>query len=116
MHLLIRRPCSTAARWTGAMGAAATGRGGRVRRWVENRAVQVAAWVAASLLVWAAVHLGMRRYNMESAERLLVSMCEERARMLQDQFSVSVNHVHALAILVSTFHLHKDPSAIDQVT
>lgn len=45
----------------------------------------------------------------------LVNMCDERARMLQDQFNVSMNHVHALAILVSTFHHGKRPSAIDQV-
>lgn len=45
----------------------------------------------------------------------LTSMCDERARMLQDQFNVSMNHVHALAILVSTFHHGKQPSAIDQV-
>lgn len=45
----------------------------------------------------------------------LASMCDERARMLQDQFNVSMNHVHALAILVSTFHHGKLPSAIDQV-
>ncbi|KAL6197531.1 hypothetical protein ACLB2K_033139 [Fragaria x ananassa] len=43
-------------------------------------------------------------------------MCDERARMLQDQFNVSLNHVHALAILVSTFHHGKHPSAIDQKT
>lgn len=52
---------------------------------------------------------------MRKAEEALESMCEERARMLQDQFAVSVNHVHALAILVSTFHYRKQPSAIDQV-
>ncbi|KAK6918743.1 Signal transduction response regulator, receiver domain [Dillenia turbinata] len=46
----------------------------------------------------------------------LANMCDERARMLQDQFNVSMNHVHALAILVSTFHHGKDPSAIDQKT
>ncbi|XP_010542019.1 PREDICTED: histidine kinase 2 isoform X2 [Tarenaya hassleriana] len=46
----------------------------------------------------------------------LASMCDERARMLQDQFNVSMNHVHALAILVSTFHHGKTPSAIDQKT
>lgn len=45
----------------------------------------------------------------------LANMCDERARMLQDQFNVSMNHVHALAILVSTFHHGKHPSAIDQV-
>ncbi|KAF3795470.1 Histidine kinase 3 [Nymphaea thermarum] len=43
-------------------------------------------------------------------------MCDERARMLQDQFNVSMNHVHALAIMVSTFHHGKMPSAIDQKT
>lgn len=52
---------------------------------------------------------------MRKAEEALVSMCEERARMIQDQFAVSVNHVHALAILISTFHYQKHPSAIDQV-
>lgn len=45
----------------------------------------------------------------------LTNMCEERARVLQDQFNVSMNHVHALSILVSTFHHGKTPSAIDQV-
>lgn len=46
----------------------------------------------------------------------LTNMCEERARVLQDQFNVSMNHVHALSILVSTFHHGKTPSAIDQKT
>lgn len=45
----------------------------------------------------------------------LANMCDERARMLQDQFNVSMNHVHALAILVSTFYHGKQPPAIDQV-
>ncbi|KAH7576637.1 hypothetical protein JRO89_XS01G0122200 [Xanthoceras sorbifolium] len=49
-------------------------------------------------------------------DQTLASMCDERARMLQDQFNVSLNHVHALAILVSTFHHGKHPSAIDQKT
>ncbi|XWS36701.1 hypothetical protein CRYUN_Cryun20dG0108100 [Craigia yunnanensis] len=49
-------------------------------------------------------------------EETLSNMCDERARMLQDQFNVSMNHVHALAILVSTFHHGKHPSAVDQKT
>ncbi|KAG7984914.1 hypothetical protein I3843_04G184700 [Carya illinoinensis] len=49
-------------------------------------------------------------------EETLANMCDERARMLQDQFNVSKNHVQALAILVSTFHHRKHPSAIDQKT
>ncbi|WCJ33661.1 Histidine kinase 4 [Euphorbia peplus] len=59
--------------------------------------------------------------SMDTADKVkrkdsLGSMCDQRARMLQDQFIVSVNHVHALAILVSTFHYSKNPSAIDQET
>ncbi|KAH6821305.1 CHASE domain containing histidine kinase protein [Perilla frutescens var. hirtella] len=42
-------------------------------------------------------------------KEVLVDMCDQRARMLQDQFSVNVNHVHAIAILVSTFHYYKNP-------
>ncbi|XP_063949358.1 histidine kinase 2 isoform X2 [Daucus carota subsp. sativus] len=49
-------------------------------------------------------------------QETLSNMCDERARMLQDQFNVSMNHVHALAILISTFHHGKQPSAIDQKT
>ncbi|GAB4825284.1 Histidine kinase 2 [Ancistrocladus abbreviatus] len=49
-------------------------------------------------------------------QETLANMCDERARMLQDQFNVSMNHVHALAILVSTFHHGKHPSAMDQKT
>ena len=52
---------------------------------------------------------------IQRREEMLTNMCDERARMLQDQFNVSMNHVHALAILVSTFHHGKHPSAIDQV-
>lgn len=51
----------------------------------------------------------------ERREETLANMCDERARMLQDQFNVSMNHVHALAILVSTFYHGKQPPAIDQV-
>ncbi|GAA0147489.1 histidine kinase receptor of two-component system [Lithospermum erythrorhizon] len=54
--------------------------------------------------------------NRERRVETLWSMCDERARMLQDQFNVSVNHVHALAVLISTFHYNKHPSAIDQQT
>ncbi|CAI0383549.1 unnamed protein product [Linum tenue] len=58
---------------------------------------------------------GSREFHSRR-EETLASMCDERARMLQDQFNVSMNHVHALAILVSTFHHGKNPSAIDQKT
>jgi hypothetical protein len=48
--------------------------------------------------------------TMERAELRLVSICEERARMLQKQFGFTVNHVHALSILISIFNFEKNPS------
>ncbi|XP_054818633.1 histidine kinase 2-like isoform X2 [Prosopis cineraria] len=64
--------------------------------------------------IWLFWHLN--NDIMLRREEMLINMCDERARMLQDQFNVSMNHVHALAILVSTFHHSKHPSAIDQKT
>ncbi|PVH37585.1 hypothetical protein PAHAL_5G037400 [Panicum hallii] len=58
----------------------------------------------------------MSNQAVEKRRESLASMCDERARMLQDQFNVSMNHLQALAILVSTFHHSKSPSAIDQMT
>jgi hypothetical protein len=81
-------------------------------RW---RRLAAAAWVLLAVACSAAMHWHLRRESMDRAEERLVSMCGERARMLQEQFGVTVNHVHALAILISTFHYEKQPSAIDQV-
>lgn len=64
--------------------------------------------------IWLFWHFN--RKHISRREETLANMCDERARMLQDQFNVSMNHVHALAILVSTFHHGKYPSAIDQKT
>lgn len=74
-----------------------------------------AFWIICCTFFSIGVYFSMDTYQKEKRKEGLVSMCDQRARMLQDQFSVSVNHVHALAILVSTFHYEKNPSAIDQV-
>ncbi|CAM8948102.1 unnamed protein product [Rhodiola kirilowii] len=82
------------------------------------------AWLPKLLLLWVVlvalvswfIYNRMDVQNKERRKEVLVSMCDQRARMLQDQFSVSVNHVHALAVMVSTFHYYKNPSAIDQET
>ncbi|KAL6911458.1 hypothetical protein ACP4OV_000263 [Aristida adscensionis] len=87
--------------------------GERRRGW---RRLAAAAWVVLAVACTAAVHWHLRRESMERAEERLFIMCEERARMLQEQFGVTVNHVHALGILVSTFHYEKFPSAVDQET
>nr|ALJ03416.1 histidine kinase 1 [Aeschynomene evenia var. serrulata] len=82
------------------------------------------AWLPKFLLLWIMLmaFIGWCIYSNMDADtkvrrkEVLGSLCDQRARMLQDQFSVSVNHVHALAILVSTFHYYRNPSAIDQET
>ncbi|CAA6659963.1 unnamed protein product [Spirodela intermedia] len=72
------------------------------------------------VIVWTLVALSIFCYmNSNAADKrreALASMCDERASMLQDQFNVSMNHLQALAILISTFHHSKQPSAIDQMT
>lgn len=72
-------------------------------------------WIMVMLLISWCIYKNMDAGNKVKRRETLGSLCEQRARMLQDQFSVSVNHVHALAILVSTFHYYINPSAIDQV-
>ncbi|KAG5051214.1 hypothetical protein JHK87_003412 [Glycine soja] len=82
------------------------------------------AWLPKFLLLWIllmaliswCIYSKMDDDTKVRRKEVLGSLCDQRARMLQDQFSVSVNHVHALAILVSTFHYYSYPSAIDQET
>lgn len=71
----------------------------------------VLIWTVVSL--WIVWYLSLQAF--EKRKESLGSMCDERARMLQDQFNVSMNHVQAMSILISTFHHGKNPSAIDQV-
>ncbi|KAI0510542.1 hypothetical protein KFK09_011146 [Dendrobium nobile] len=73
-------------------------------------------WVVGWLLGSLWIFWFMYSQAVEKRKETLASMCDERARMLQDQFNVSMNHLQALAILISTFHHAKEPSAIDQMT
>ncbi|PKA46066.1 Histidine kinase 4 [Apostasia shenzhenica] len=85
------------------------------RRWWQTWTAWV-MWMLLMVAMWVGIHWYNLASTMKTAEEALVSMCDERARMLQDQFAVSVNHVHALGILISTFHYQKNPSALDQNT
>uniref|UniRef100_A0A1J3JZM8 histidine kinase n=1 Tax=Noccaea caerulescens TaxID=107243 RepID=A0A1J3JZM8_NOCCA len=76
----------------------------------------VVAWVVFWVLVSFWTFWYFSSQAMEKRKETLASMCDERARMLQDQFNVSMNHVQAMSILISTFHHGKIPSAIDQRT
>ncbi|KAL5717536.1 histidine kinase [Ranunculus cassubicifolius] len=72
----------------------------------------IVAWVLFALwLFWF-----LNSHAFEKRRETLTSMCDERARMLQDQFNVSMNHIQALSILIATFHHSKNPSSIDQNT
>jgi histidine kinase 2/3/4 (cytokinin receptor) len=92
-------------------------------QYIWSRRVPKAWWkklLITWLLGWLVVSLWIFWYMSiqatEKRKETLSSMCDERARMLQDQFNVSMNHIQAMSILISTFHHGKNPSAIDQVT
>eukprot|EP00250_Pteridium_aquilinum_P034019 c6883_g1_i1 orf=865-1761(+) len=69
-----------------------------------------AAGIGVALIVY---HFFSRQHYQHYVD-VLANMCDERARMLQHQFAVSMNHVHSLAILVSTFYVGRHPTALDQ--
>ncbi|GLT38872.1 hypothetical protein SLA2020_130900 [Shorea laevis] len=72
----------------------------------------VIGWTMVS--VWIFWYMGSQA--TEKRKEALASMCDERARMLQDQFNVSMNHIQAMSLFISIFHHGKNPSAIDQRT
>ncbi|KAE9601131.1 putative histidine kinase response regulator and transcription factor RR-A-type family [Lupinus albus] len=74
------------------------------------------AWLVGWTMLSLCIFCCMSFQATEKRRETLASMCDERARMLQDQFNVSMNHIQALSILISTFHHAKSPSAIDQRT
>lgn len=82
------------------------------RAWLPKALV---LWIMGMAFIGMSIYRGMDEENKIRRKEVLGSMCDQRARMLQDQFNVTVNHVHALTILVSTFHYFKNPSALDQV-
>ncbi|MFS7959013.1 putative histidine kinase [Helianthus anomalus] len=74
-------------------------------------------WIALGTVLSLWIFWYLRSQALEKRKEILENMCDERARMLQDQFNVSMNHVQAMSILISTFHHAKKPtSAIDQDT
>ncbi|KAI3816725.1 hypothetical protein L1987_16429 [Smallanthus sonchifolius] len=73
-------------------------------------------WIAFGTILSLWIFWYLRSQALEKRKETLANMCDERARMLQDQFNVSMNHVQAMSILISTFHHGKNPSAIDQET
>ncbi|KAA3463258.1 histidine kinase 3-like isoform X2 [Gossypium australe] len=73
------------------------------------------SWVIGWTVVSIWIFCYMNSQATEKRRETLASMCDERARMLQDQFNVSMNHIQAVSILISTFHHGKNPSAIDQL-
>ncbi|RZC59785.1 hypothetical protein C5167_007089 [Papaver somniferum] len=81
--------------------------------WIKRAYV---TWLICCLFASIWIFWYMNSLAKEKRKETLSSMCDERARMLQDQFNVSMNHLQALSILISTFHHAKNPSAIDQAT
>lgn len=73
-------------------------------------------WVIFMGAVSLSVYFEMKIDMLNRRKENLANMCEGRARMLEDQFKASMNHVRALTALLTTFHLGKQPSAINQET
>nr|ABD79028.1 histidine kinase SHK278 [Striga asiatica] len=73
-------------------------------------------WLAMGIIVSLSAFWYMSSQANEKRKETLASMCDERARMLQDQFNVSMNHIQAMSVMISIFHHGKNPSAIDQST
>ncbi|KAK4423951.1 Histidine kinase [Sesamum alatum] len=74
------------------------------------------AWIVFWIIAALWVFWYMSSQAVEKRKETLASMCDERARMLQDQFNVSMNHIQAMSVMISIFHHGKNPSAIDQRT
>ncbi|XP_073304864.1 histidine kinase 3-like [Primulina huaijiensis] len=74
------------------------------------------AWIVFGIIVSFSMFWYMNLQVAEKRKETLASMCDERARMLQDQFNVSMNHIQAMSVMISIFHHDKSPSAIDQRT
>nr|ABJ74170.1 histidine kinase 1 [Lupinus albus] len=74
------------------------------------------AWLVGLTMLSLCIFCCMSFQATEKRRETLASMCDERARMLHDQFNVSMNHIQALSILISTLHHATSPSAIDQRT
>ncbi|CAN6171619.1 unnamed protein product [Urochloa humidicola] len=88
--------------------------------WCGKQVRERCHWIA--LLLWV---LGWSLFSMwilsflssqavEMRQEELASMCDERARILEDKVKVAMNQLKALAVLLSTFHHSRSPSAIDQ--
>ncbi|KAL6595124.1 hypothetical protein ACP70R_048227 [Stipagrostis hirtigluma subsp. patula] len=78
---------------------------------------QLLMWVIIWVIIPGKIFFCINGQAMDNRQKALVSMCDERARMFQEQFNVSMNHhLQALAILIATFHHSKNPSTIEQMT
>ncbi|KAL6599289.1 hypothetical protein ACP70R_045783 [Stipagrostis hirtigluma subsp. patula] len=81
------------------------------RKMGESWRLMLLIWVLFWLGISSWILFSMSSQAVQKRREALASMCDERARLLQDQFNVSLNHLQALAITVSTFQHSK----IDQL-
>jgi histidine kinase 2/3/4 (cytokinin receptor) len=66
-------------------------------------------------LVSLSVYLKMNAETVVRRRETLANMCEGRARMLENQFVASMNHVRALTALFTTLHISKQIAMFNQV-
>ncbi|KAF8113214.1 hypothetical protein N665_0054s0029 [Sinapis alba] len=85
----------------------------RAGKWRKN-ILLLGVIAGVSMSVWWFCDINEK--IISKRRKTLESMCDEQARVLQDQFNVRHRQVHALSVLLSTFHHGKTSSAIDQKT
>nr|CAB3456261.1 unnamed protein product [Digitaria exilis] len=73
-------------------------------------------WVLCCLVFSVWIFSSMSSQAVEMRRDELTSMCEERARMLEDKVKVSMNHLQALAMVFSTLDPSKYPSGKEHIT
>ncbi|CAM6065805.1 unnamed protein product [Sphagnum tenellum] len=73
-------------------------------------------WVFFMALVSLSVYLQMNAEMLVRRRDTLKTMCEGRARMLENQFLASMNHVRALTALFTTLHISKQIAMFNQET
>ncbi|KAI6669521.1 hypothetical protein NL676_004406 [Syzygium grande] len=70
------------------------------RAWLSKLLVP---WIIILSIVSALVYNTVNDYQITKMKEALGSMCDKRALMLQNQFTVHVNHIHALAMVVTLY-------------
>ncbi|KAK4741996.1 hypothetical protein SAY87_025584 [Trapa incisa] len=72
-------------------------------------------WIILLSILSGLIYSLIDNAHVMERKKLLGSLCDERAQMVQDQFIFSVNHIHVLGILLTRFYYSKNSSDTQQM-